>query len=265
MKKKIEEILDKLIAEMQKGRVIDDCLREYPEDADELRSLLELCQQIDALPGPKPDNDKVAATVRQARKLQTEKQRSRGFSVRDIFALRPMVVRVTAVILLVVLAVTTTVTLSASSLPGDALYSVKLLAERVQYFLTFDTEGKARLHVMFADRRTNELACLVEPGLPVDRGLLTSMLNETRLAIDHIELLSADDAALLVERVDKCNKMQLTLLEDTKKRACDHDQEALEDAIMRCKEQHECIRCMQNQGSSNDIHCPCDGAQTIAD
>ena len=263
MPKKIEDILDQLTAEIGKGRSIEECLREYGEYADELRPLLELCQDINGLPKPEPDARRVAAVVREARSTHEQKKKQ-WFSIRNILVLRPVAVRVAVAVVAVLLVATTTVMLSANSLPGDTLYSVKLFTERIQYFLTLDTEGKARLHLMFADRRTNEFACLVQPGLPVDKRLLTNMLKETRLAIDHIALLSRDEAARLIEHADECNHVQLSLLEKARAHACEHDKAAVEEAIRTCREQKNCIDCIQNPDAKDRTHCPCDVSEALA-
>lgn len=257
MKRKIEEILDRLVAEVNKGRAIDDCLREYSEYADKLRPLLYLAQQITELPKPEPAADSVTVTIRKAHVISDENRRRNRFSLRNLFVFRPMIAKVAAMILLITLASLTTVTLSASSVPGDVLYPVKILAERVQYFLAVDTEGKARLHVMFAGRRTNEFACLFEPGLPVNRELLTNMLQATELAIDHIELLNGEDAGQIIAQMAECNHHQMALLEKTRQHACDEDKKVIEDAIKTCHEQHDCIECMQNPNSGHRSHCPC--------
>jgi hypothetical protein len=255
MKNRIDEILDKLIEEMRKGRSVDDCLREYGEYAGELRPLLELCEQISTLPRPEPDSDKVAATTSKARAIWVERGHRKWLALRDMITFRPILVRVLAIIVIVLLATMTTVTLSANSLPGDTLYSVKLLTERVRYLLTFDAEGKARLHLMFADRRTNEFSCLCALGIPVDKELLSSMLSETDQAIGQIELLSVEHAARFVEQVDKCNQIQLTVLEDTRTHVHGHDREIVEQAIQTCIQQHECIECMKNSDSTDETDC----------
>jgi hypothetical protein len=61
-----------------------------------------------------------------------------------------------AAILVLVLAGTTSA--AASSLPGDALYSVKRANEDVQVALTFDRLSRLRLLSNLADRRLGELA-----------------------------------------------------------------------------------------------------------
>ena len=261
MQRNIEEILDQLIAEVSEGRSVEDCLREYREYSEELRPLLELFHQIHSMPRPEPDGRRVAAAVTKAQAVNGETRKRKRFSIRDIFVLSPVLVRITAVVVLVLVATLTTVLLSADSMPGDALYSVKLIAEDIQYFLTFDAEGKARLHLMFADRRTNEFACLVQPGFPIDRELLADMLHETELAIGHIELLSEEEAEQLIEHADKCNHAQLLLLEKTRTQVSEHDRQAVEDAIELCLEQQECIDCMQNEGGMDKTNCPCEDQQ----
>lgn len=258
MPKNIEEILDQLIAEVSEGRSVEDCLSEYHEYRDELKPLLELFQRIHSMPKPEPDSRRVAAAVREAHAATGATKKARRFSVRNIFVLSPVLVRTVAVVVLVLVATLTTVLLSADSMPGDALYPVKLIAEDIQYFLTFDTEGKARLHLMFADRRTDEFACLVQPGVPIDRELLADMMHETELAIDQIELLSEEEAEQLIAHADMCNDAQRRLLEKAKAQVSEHDRQAVEEAIKICLEQHECIECMQNGGGMDGSQCPCE-------
>jgi len=208
MKKKIEDILDRLVIEMNKGKTVDECLRKYHECADELRPLLQLAQQITELPTPEPRPAAVESAIRKAHTIASGKRRTKRFSWREIFVVRPIV-------------------------------------------------GRAKLHVMFADRRTNEFACLREPGLPVDKELLANMLQATRLAIDHIELLSKEDAAQVTAQMADCNHRQMTLLEKTRQHACDEDKKIIEEAIKKCHEHHDCIECMQNPDSGSKSHCPC--------
>jgi hypothetical protein len=51
----------------------------------------------------------------------------------------------------------TTVNASFGSVPGDLLYPVKLVTERVQISLAATNEQRARLHTEFASRRLNEV------------------------------------------------------------------------------------------------------------
>src|SRR6202035_540189 len=53
---------------------------------------------------------------------------------------------------------------SGSSLPGDALYPIKLSVERAQLTLTFDAAARARLHAQFAAVRLTEAQRLIAAG-----------------------------------------------------------------------------------------------------
>jgi hypothetical protein len=255
MKTKIEEILDELIAEVKKGRTVDDCLREYPEYADELRPLLHLVNSIAELPKPEPSPEAIETVIDQARVLSNEQKAPKGFSLREIFALRPVMVRVAAIALLVFVVGLTTVSLSANSLPGHMLYPVKIATERVQLFLTTDTKGKARLHVVYADKRTDEFVSLLTPGVKINEDLLAEMLHETELAINCAELLDENSALEIIDQIDECSKQQMEVLEEARRCACEVDIAVIEEAIKECLDQHKCIECMKSSDASNG-HCP---------
>ena len=255
MKQNIEEILDQLITQMQEGGNLDDLLRAYPEYADALKPLLVLAQQINALPKPEPDARAVDGVVKKVRKSITGEQPARRLSLWRIIVQHPVVVRTVAVVTLLLVAAVTTVSLSARSLPGDLLYPVKMLTEDVQFFLAVDAEGRARLHVRFADERTYELSCLLEKKAQIDEELFAAMLQEIRSAIDCTEFLDEETTAEIVGHLDDCNHHQMALLEETKQSDCDFEIEALEEAIRTCIEQRNCIECMKEGNGRQSKDC----------
>ncbi|MCK4941103.1 hypothetical protein KAS45_03335 [candidate division WOR-3 bacterium] len=257
MKAKIEEIFDKLIAEVRKGRSVDDCLREYAEYADELKPLLHLANTISDLPKPEPGAGAVEATIKQARAISSGQKRSRRFSFREIFVLRPVMVRVFAIVLLILVFGVATVSLSASSLPGDMLYPVKKATERVQLLLTFNTEGKARLHTVFADKRTDEFESLLEPGVEISEELLAEMLHETDLAIACVVRLDEESSADIIDQIDECCHNQMAVLEKARDCVCEMDIGVIEEAMQECMEQHECIECIKDSDYEDKPFCPC--------
>jgi hypothetical protein len=257
MKAKIEEILDRLITEVREGRSIDDCLSQYAEYAAELRPLLHLAKDISDLPKPEPDPEAVEATVKQAVGLAPEEKSAKRFSLREIFVLRPVMVRVFAVIVVVLVLGVATVSLSANSLPGDVLYPVKIAAERVQLFLTIDNEGKARLHAIFAEERTEEFESLLEPGIEISEELMEEMLQQTDLAIACVLLLDGESAARIIDQIEECCHHQMAVLEKARNCACEEDIEAIEKAMQECMDQHECIECIKESGSGDKPYCPC--------
>ena len=55
-----------------------------------------------------------------------------------------------------------TVNASQSSLPGDALYPVKKSIERTRLSLANNAQSRAQLQMAFAERRTQEVAGLIQ-------------------------------------------------------------------------------------------------------
>jgi len=256
MKQKIEEILDQLLDEISQGRAVEDLLHAYPEYADELRPLLQLAQSISVLPKPEPDNDAVRSVIDEVRRSAATAHPRKGFSLRRFVAAHSVLVRAVAITALVLLISLTTVSLSARSLPGDLLYPVKKLSEGVEYFLTLDTEGRARLHIRFADRRTYELSCLIQKNARIDQDLLAEMLNQTKSAIDCTDFLDDETAAEIADHLEACNHQQMELLEDARQSDCDIDTRAIEEAIKTCVEQHHCIECLKSAESAAGDNCP---------
>ena len=79
-----------------------------------------------------------------------------------------------AVILAIILTLSAlggTVYAAQDSLPGDALYSVKLGIEGVTMMLGGDDVARAERALSFADKRVREMVALTEKGRPEDLGL----------------------------------------------------------------------------------------------
>ncbi|UCG29603.1 MAG: hypothetical protein JSV53_08825 [candidate division WOR-3 bacterium] len=253
MKQKIEEILDVLLLEMEKGKSPDDLLRDYPQYADELGPLLQLARNIAEMPKPVPDAKAVQSAIRRIQKVDVHGKR---FDLRDFFRLSILPVRITAVLLFLFIFEVTTVSLSARSLPGHFLYRVKRFAENVQHTLTVDSEGKARLHVVFADRRTNEFYSSVEPGVEFDDGLMCEMLQEIEYAFEHIRDLNEEGRERLIDLIHECNLFQVEVLERTKEHACACNIEKIEEALRNCMDHRECLECIRARLKYNNTEMP---------
>jgi len=59
----------------------------------------------------------------------------------------------------------TSVGASQNSLPGEALYKLKLFSEQAQVVITSSKENKIKLHVEFAGRRLNEMSELIDSSV----------------------------------------------------------------------------------------------------
>lgn len=257
MKPKIDEILDILLIEVIKGRSIEDCLREYPEFADELKPLLKLAANIQDLPKPEPHREAIAATLREMNRVTTkERQKEIRFPFRKIFTLKPVIARAIAVILFVIFIVLTSLPFSANSLPGDPLYPVKLLSEKTKYIITINRERKAELHLLFAEKRTEELLLTFKEGTEINKDLLSAMLNEAQSAFKYSESLPAEHSEKFIGKINKCNRYQMGVLQKIKPLVYSSDAAVINEALTLCSERHHCIECKLNPELNNECS-PC--------
>ena len=252
MKSSVEDIFARLLEEIEKGRSIEDCLSEYPDHAGELRSLLQLTDAVKQMPRTIPRPEAVQQAIRRVRQMMhTDTRSTRRFSWRAFF-LNPVTVRTALAAVLVIVLVWTTVGLSAASLPGEFLYPVKRLSEQVQYFFTTSSEGKAELHILFADRRTEEFIMTFEPGERIDQRLLESMLREAASAQQFVDELPSEFGEVLQKRIDVCNQNQLSVLEHARDHVCDCDREVIDEAINTCRTRPGC---MPDTGDADEPCC----------
>jgi hypothetical protein len=257
MKHNTDELFDQLLEEMQKGMTVDQCLAMYPEYADELKPLLEIVRSIADLSVPEPREQAVAETLRQVRVHNRKEEHRKPFLLRPFIPWQPALVRAAAIVILIIAIGWTTASLSARSLPGEPLYSVKRLTERIEYSVAFNAYQKAVLHLRFADRRTQEFSYTFTPGEKIDRALLSAMLNEVQFAFQYAGKCSENRCAVLMQRVADYNSLQLHVLETTRSRACDCDREVLGRAISVCQDRFACLGCVENDGTLPDASSPC--------
>lgn len=150
---------------VEKKRNLQEILRRYPADRDELIGMLRLSLDLNGLGAPAADpafrlraRNRMLATAAQRRQERTRKP----FSMVP----RPVFRLALAGAFTVALAVggLTAAAASENSLPGDPLYGVKVGAERVQLALTLDSASRARLQLHFADVRLDEAQRLFSLG-----------------------------------------------------------------------------------------------------
>ncbi len=159
MRHDLDVALDQCLAWMREGMDLRTCLDRYPEYAAELRPLLEVAVDVVRVRVPaSPFEARAAGQQRMlAAMAQKQERRARAHPVvlflRQTFwsmlpgrpgSLRPAW-QLAAVMLTVVLLASgwLTVATSAGSLPGDALYPVKLASQRAQLALIVQLDQAA--------------------------------------------------------------------------------------------------------------------------
>jgi hypothetical protein len=121
------------------------------------------------------------------------------------------------------------------TIPGDALYSVKLNLESIQLAVTWDTGDRVGRHLAFADSRTNETVVLVAlQRLAEIPGTLTAFEKEVDLVVVTFELLAKQNfqrAQMLGPGIEGAMARQTTTLANLRDVAVEAIKPALERAI----------------------------------
>jgi hypothetical protein len=243
MRRNIDDLLDQLLIEIEKGKSVKDCLKDNPEFASELEPLLKVALEIGELPKPEPRIEAINQTLQKIRRIQFDTQKTvKKFSFGRIFTFQPAIIRVAAIVLLVVLIGWSSIALSTRSMPGDLFYPVKIVREKVQYILTSDEEGKMHLHLLFANKRTKELAQFYKRKNQLNRKLVSAMLNEALVALLHTQSESTAEARNFLNEIAKANQYQRKVLEEICTCCCYTDIDVINEAINVCYERYHHIQ-----------------------
>jgi len=174
----LDECVERLLA---KGETLEQCLQSYPEQAAELKPLLEtaLATKRASAIEPRPEF-RARARYQFHSALQTIE------SKRPFFSWLPRWATVVAIALaLLLVGGGGTVAAAAGSMPDEPLYPVKIASEQVRLALTPSSLGKAELYANLADKRVAEIIYVANKGDARQVELVTQRLNYvlTRIAI----------------------------------------------------------------------------------
>jgi hypothetical protein len=175
--KDFDEILSNCLAALERGEGLADVLARYPQEASELKPLLEAAVWFagqKAAVEPRPGFIR-ASRSRLIEKIEAEPVAAAGGWLEQVVAQlrsalggswRVALQVALAVVLLACLVLTGSEAALASqgALPGEALYSIKLSLEKVELLVTLDPAQKIELHNQFAQARLVEIQDLVMEG-----------------------------------------------------------------------------------------------------
>ena len=187
--KNFNDILDQCLESLLiTGGTVELCLEQFPAQADELRPLLETFiagrEAVEIQPSPE-FRDKARNQLQAAfQDIKTEKNQS-FFSFNW---LKQPQWATAAIALVILIAGGGAVTAAGGSMPGQALYPVKIVSEQVQLALTFSTLGKAELHAQLADKRVTEIVYLADNNRP---GEIADTAESLNTHLDQIVVLSS--------------------------------------------------------------------------
>ncbi len=210
-------LVDAVVARVRAGESLDTCLAEHAAHAHELRPLIETALGVRASFAPAPPPDPAKRAAARARFLAAAEQQA----VTDDGGRQPVVVRPPAsvvrpptvwndlaararlalaaflnmgsgfqrvglagamVFLMLCVAATGVVSVSAASLPGDTLYTVKEATRAVQLALTFDPAERERVIETQEREKQDEILQVaqrrVQAGEPVQAPTFTDVVTE---------------------------------------------------------------------------------------
>lgn len=157
--------LQECLTAMEDKCNLQDILRRYPADRDELIALLRLSVDLGTL-APPPADPAFRLRTRNRMLAAAAQRRQAGHRQPLAFLPRPALRLALAGAFAVALVVggLTAAAASDTSLPGDPLYGVKLGVEQAQLAVAFDAAARARLQLRFADVRLEEAQRLFALG-----------------------------------------------------------------------------------------------------
>lgn len=172
----IETALDECISCLQRGESLEDCLRLFPDRREELEPLLRTAALVRAsyrlaalAAGQAPAVARVrtrfmAEVARRRREVEPpsralpeQEKGRRWFRWAPFFGPSRGLATAALTLLLVVAVLGGGSIVSANSLPGDPLYGVKRVSERVVYFLTLGEQNRTELLQQYEQRRLSEV------------------------------------------------------------------------------------------------------------
>jgi hypothetical protein len=128
---------------------------------------------------------------------------------------------------------------AANSLPGDALYPVKLFIEDTRLSLISDPTLQAELTLDFADERALEMQGLIAQGKPVPVEAIARMAQHTEQVMFRVAQAQPEEVPGLLERVMERTRAQERVLEQVRALAPAEAQPALQQALQVTRHAYE--------------------------
>ncbi len=154
----LDECLERLLV---KSESVEKCLASYPEQADDLKPLLQTALATKKALAIEPRPEFIARARYQFVTALGETASRKG---RRFFAWRLRWTTVVATALVLLLVGGGVVVAAGNSMPDSPLYQVKLATEQVQLRLTPSALSRTKLHARLADKRVAEIIFMAQKG-----------------------------------------------------------------------------------------------------
>lgn len=237
MKKTPEELLDICLEMASRGEDWEAFLAHYPDSLREVEPLVLLAREVREASGPSEATapGASAALLRLGRELAKRERRKEEAAHRTwgwLWGSAWAKAAFAGIVMLVLGA--SSVELSARAVPGNFLYPVKILTERVHFALTSDLEERVELRLTFSERRLSEIVKTLKEGKGADRELITAMLDEARAALSDASQLPETRSAAYRSRIESLEEFQKERLRSVKDMVPADRRQDVDEAIGMC-------------------------------
>jgi hypothetical protein len=247
MTQQIEQILEKCLEKATRSEDIEAVLRQYPQQADQLRPLLEtaVAARHHYAIAPEPAPGKLAAgrarllaeAARYRKQTGVVPARPGKPVTRRRFALKFATAFLAAALILA--SIGTGVAWAAQdSLPGDMLYPAKLTVEDLRLSLVSDPTTETNLALQFGEERVQELQALAESGQPIPEQAIIRMQNLFGYALQKASQAPPEETPALMAEIANRTQIQAQTLERLQAKS-EGDQFRLQQAQQSCLQVHE--------------------------
>ncbi len=215
MKRTPEELLDICLEMAGRGEDWEAFLSGYPSEAKEVASLVLLAREVQDVAAPSEFRapGASAALLRMGKELaRRERRREETAHQRWGWLWGSAWAKAAVAGLVMLLVGASSVELSARTVPGNFLYPVKILTERVRFALTSDPQERVELRLTFSERRLSEIVKTLQEGRGADKELVSAMLDEAKAALATAEKLPEKKSSAYKARVASLEQMQVDRL-----------------------------------------------------
>lgn len=235
---KKEEILDLCWQKLARGLPIEEILKEYPQFREEIEELITIAREIKQIPKPPfPPSALDTCLLKVGRALQEQKQKYKTSNkwlppLKNI--LNPLPVKLILTSFIIIIFFWGSLRLSADTLPGNLLYPLKRLTEKIKVLLVTTAEDKIELHLIYSDKRMQELINYIQEKGELEPKLLEEIISELILALKNTNNLDSPSKKVYLSRIKYMNAHHREMFEEISKKIPPSQKEMVLKAMRMC-------------------------------
>jgi hypothetical protein len=253
-----EELLDICLEMARRGEDWRSFLLTHPSHSAEVEPLVVLALGVGEVAGPPdaPAPGASAALLRMGRELSRREQKWKETAHRGwgwIWGSAWAKAAVAGLVMLLLGA--SSVELSTRTVPGDFLYPIKILTERVRFAVTTDPQERVELRLTFSERRFAEVIKTLQEGRGADRKIVSAMLDEAKAALADTAELPEGKSSAYKARIASLKEVQKDRLRSLEGLVPHYRRGDVEEAMRMCDDgwtrMHEMMGGPQSRGSGS--------------